>query len=75
MLRTSGACRYLQPNHFGVLALPVGEFLGLLHGAVYVGAHAVDGSVVQSGGNHSQHQFFASRGAVDKPQVCTSRSL
>ena len=37
--------RSLQPNHFGVLALPVGEFLGLLHGAVYVGSHAVDGDL------------------------------
>lgn len=49
-------CRSLQPNHFGVLALPVGEFLGLLHGAVFVGTHAVDGdlsrlsSAVSNGG-------------------------
>lgn len=41
-------CRYLQPNHFGVLALPVGEFLGLLHDAVYVGSCAVDGDLRRS---------------------------
>lgn len=40
--------RYLQPNHFGVLALPVGEFLGLLHDAVYVGSCAVDGDIRRS---------------------------
>lgn len=41
-------CRYLQPNHFGVLALPVGEFLGLLHDAVYVGSCALDGDLRRS---------------------------
>eukprot|EP00892_Ulva_mutabilis_P000859 jgi/Ulvmu1/10774/UM069_0008.1 len=48
--------RYLQPNHFGVLALPVGEFLGLLHGAVYVGSCALDGDLrrsTSSGGSPS----------------------
>lgn len=42
------SCSFLQSNHFGVLALPVGEFLGLLHDAVYVGACAVDGDLRRS---------------------------
>lgn len=65
-------CRFLQPNHFGVLALPVGEFLGLLHGAVYVGAHAVDGDlshVPAKRGEPEHHQFFASKGDSHKAQV------
>lgn len=59
----------MQPNHFGVFALPVGEFLGLLHGAVYVGTHAVDGDLSnaapssasgEAGQTHTS-QFFAQR--------------
>lgn len=45
---SSSDLRYLQPNHFGVLALPVGEFLGLLHDAVYVGSCALDGDLRRS---------------------------
>ena len=45
--------RAIQPEHFGALALPVGEFLALLHGTVYVGYSAMTSSA-------AKHPFFAS---------------
>ncbi len=45
--------RAIQPEHFGALALPVGEFLALLHGTVYVGYSAFTSSA-------AKHPFFAS---------------
>jgi hypothetical protein len=69
-----GWCRRLQPNHFGVLALPVGEFLGLLHGAVYVGSHAVDGDLqrlpsARKCDERTSNQFFAQRADSHEKQV------
>jgi CBS domain-containing protein len=78
-LRCAG-CRNLQPNHFGVFALPVGEFLGLLHGAVYVGTHALDGDLSRTSSSSRSpsaggaaapqplsHQFFAQREGQERP--------
>lgn len=45
--------RSIQPEHFGALALPVGEFLALLHGTVYVGYSAQTSAA-------AKHPFFAS---------------
>lgn len=45
--------RSIQPEHFGALALPVGEFLALLHGTVYVGYSAMTSAA-------AKHPFFAS---------------
>ncbi len=45
--------RALTSEHFGVLALPVAEFLALEHHTAYIGY-----SVTSS--NHSNHPFFAS---------------
>jgi len=45
--------RALTSEHFGILALPVAEFLALEHGTAYIG-YSVNSS------EHSRHPFFAS---------------
>lgn len=45
--------RGIQPDHFGVLALPVAEFLAVKHGTAYLGYS-------QHSSTSSKHPFFAS---------------
>lgn len=53
-LASSVCCRLLTPEHFGVLALPVAEFLALAHGTAYLGYSATDS-------RHATLPFFASK--------------
>lgn len=48
------ARRGIQPDHFGVLALPVAEFLAVRHGTSYLGYS-------QQSSKEAAHPFFASR--------------
>lgn len=52
--------RALTSEHFGILALPVAEFLALEHGTAYIGY-----SVTSS--QHSRHPFFASSSRSGSP--------
>lgn len=60
--------RCIQPEHLGVLALPVAEFLALLHQTSYLGYS-------QRSSDHAEHSFFAGsprsfgRGAGMRPMV------
>lgn len=47
------SCRGIQPDHFGVLALPVAEFLAVKHDTSYLGYS-------QHSSSSSRHPFFAS---------------
>jgi 5'-AMP-activated protein kinase regulatory gamma subunit len=47
------SCRGIQPDHFGVLALPVAEFLAVKHGTSYLGYS-------QHSSSSARHPFFAS---------------
>jgi hypothetical protein len=53
MLCCAVACRGIQPDHFGVLALPVAEFLAVKHGTAYLGYS-------QQSSTSATHPFFAS---------------
>jgi hypothetical protein len=45
-------CRTIMAEHFGALALPVGEFLALEHGTEFQGySHIHEQEVVQSKGH------------------------
>lgn len=52
-LSFSLSCRGIQPDHFGVLALPVAEFLAVKHDTSYLGYS-------QHSSSSSRHPFFAS---------------
>lgn len=60
--------RCIQAEHFGALALPVGEFLALLHGTVYVGY-----SFSSSGA--AAHPFFARGGAREQQQAASEKDI
>ena len=59
--------RAVQPHHLGVLALPVAEFLSLLHGTSYAG-YSVGGASPRSP-SAAAHPFFSgtSRGRAAHP--------
>lgn len=54
--------RGIQPDHFGVLALPVAEFLAVKHGTSYLGYS-------QHSSNSARHPFFASGPPSDRKSV------
>lgn len=54
--------RSMQPEHFGSLALPVGEFLALLHGTSYVGYAATSSTA-------AKHPFFAQPPRPSSPSM------
>jgi hypothetical protein len=54
-------CRALTSDHFGVLALPVAEFLAVEHHTAYIG-YSVHGS------DHARHPFFASTNRPGGPR-------
>jgi 5'-AMP-activated protein kinase regulatory gamma subunit len=51
--------RALRSEHFGVLALPVAEFLALLHGTAYIGYSRMSSE-------HGNHPYFASQNSKTK---------
>ena len=57
------AGRTLRPEHFGVLALPVAEFLALVHGTAYIGYSRTS--------YDSNHPYFASQGSSSHPRPPT----
>jgi len=50
-------CQALQPEHFGILCLPVAELLALLHGTSYAGYSNVESL-------QRTHPFFSRAQAV-----------
>lgn len=54
------AGRALRPEHFGVLALPVAEFLALVHGTAYIG--------YSRSSFDANHPYFASQGVSTHPK-------
>eukprot|EP00879_Flechtneria_rotunda_P027307 GHRR01029251.1.p1 GENE.GHRR01029251.1~~GHRR01029251.1.p1 ORF type:complete len:217 (-),score=88.02 GHRR01029251.1:250-900(-) len=52
--------RGIQPDHFGVLALPVAEFLAVKHGTSYLGYS-------QQSSSGAEHPFFATRPHPTRP--------
>lgn len=54
------AGRALRSEHFGVLALPVAEFLALVHGTAYIGYS-------RTSSDANTHPYFASQGSRRTP--------
>ena len=61
-------CRCIQPEHLGVLALPVAEFLALLHQTAYLGYS-------QRSSGSSDHAFFAGSPKVGERVASAVRLL
>lgn len=55
-------CRCIQPDHLSVLALPVAEFLALLHNTSYLGYS-------QRSSQSAEHPFFAHSPRMPPPLV------
>ena len=61
------AGRALRPEHFGVLALPVAEFLALVHGTAYIG--------YSRSSYDANHPYFASQGVSSHPKTPNPKDI